>query len=98
MTTIQAEQNAVFGKTLIEVDILVELRGKLFEAGHGTPIIGINIIQDLLTRSNVNISESRSFENLERLTERRMKITEQTEMYISSPIDCKDEKFRSTME
>ena len=95
MTSIHAEQNAAIGKTLIELNILVELRGKLLEAGHVTQSIGIAIVQklDLLTKSNVNVSGTRSIEDLERLAEMKSKITEQTEMYISSPIDSKDAKI-----
>ena len=95
MTPIHAEQSAIFGKTLIEVNILVELRGKLLEAGHVTQSIGVAIIQklDLLTRSNVNVSGTRSTEDLERLAEMKTKIAEQTEMYINSPLDSKDEKI-----
>lgn len=70
----------------------------MFKAGHGTPIIGVNITQDLLTKSNLNISEVRSIEDLERPAKMKMGVMEQTEMYISSPVDCKDEKYRSTME
>lgn len=95
MTSTHIEQDTVFGKTLIELRILVELRGKLLQAGHVTRSIGTAIVQKLhlLTKSNVNISGTRSIEDLERLAEVKMEITVQTDMYIGSSVDRKDEKI-----
>ncbi|KAF6228041.1 hypothetical protein HO133_007769 [Letharia lupina] len=63
-------------RTLIEVSLLVEPRGMLFQTGHVTPSIGPAIVKtlDLLAKSNVKVFGTRSIEDLERLAEVKEKV------------------------
>lgn len=68
MTSFHAEQDAVFGKALLEVDILVELRGTLFQAGHVALSIGVVIVQKpfLLTEFSLELCQSKILSVLQR--------------------------------
>lgn len=69
----------LFRETLTELERLVDVRDNLYCADHAQKAIAEGIIYtlDLLTEYNVNTSESNSIEELERLVEMDLKVTEQ---------------------
>lgn len=68
----------LFRESLTELERLVDVRDSLYCADHAKKAIAEGIIYtlDLLTEYDVNISESNPIEELERLVEMSLKVTE----------------------
>ena len=80
MPAIKPKRNfLLFHKTLTELERVVDVRDSLYCADHAQKAIAEGIIYtlDLLTEYDVNTSESNPIEELERLVEMSLKVTEQ---------------------
>lgn len=92
----------LFRETLTELerlvdvrDILEDIRDSLYYADHAKKAIaeGISYTLDLLTEYDVNTSESNSVEELERLVEMSLKVTEQNRRAAPRITKLHDERF-----